>query len=70
MSKSLVDYANSINAVLLVTNSLELQKMLLTKKELKQKHIFHDINNKSIENPYWKFIEVSQEIWLRRTAFQ
>lgn len=64
MSKSLVDYANSINAVLLVTNSPRTPKKVTDqlKKELKQKHIFHDINNKGIENPYWKFIEVSQEI--------
>ena len=63
MSKSLVDYANSINAVLLVTNSPRTPKKVTDqlKKELKQKHIFHDINNKGIENPYWKFIEVSQK---------
>ena len=64
MSKSLIDYANSRNAVLLITNSPRTPKKVTDqlKKELKQKHIFHDINNKDIVNPYWKFIDVSQEI--------
>lgn len=64
LCKSLIDYARRKNASLLITNSSRTPKEATNKlkKELGQNHIFYDINENDISNPYWMFIDSSQEV--------
>ena len=64
LCKSLTDYARRKNASLLITNSSRTPREATSKlkKELGQNHIFYDVNDNSISNPYWMFIDSSQEV--------
>ncbi len=60
----LMSYAKQKNAILLITNSPRTPKEMTSKlkKELGQSHIFYDVNDTNIPNPYWMFINISQEV--------
>ena len=64
LCKSLIDYARRKNAILLITNSARTPREATSKlkKELGRDHIFYDINDNDISNPYWMFIDSSQEV--------
>ena len=64
LCKSLTDYARRKNACLLITNSSRTPREATSKlkKAIGQNHIFYDINDNSISNPYWMFIDSSQEV--------
>ena len=59
-----MSYAKQKNAILLITNSPRTPKEMTSKlkKELGQGHIFYDVNDTNIPNPYWMFINISQEV--------
>ncbi len=64
LCKSLANYANLKNGSLLITNSSRTPKETTRKLkiELGQNHIFYDINDRNVSNPYWMFINSSQEV--------